>query len=304
MAFIKNRFRDFSIIDWISFLFLIIVTLFYFIAFPTTPYRWEYFVLLIALYLLLFTMSALRPAEGSTSGLKRFLMFLYPVIFLIAVFESFYMILPYFNPNHYDAFMAAADFKLLGVHPTVWIESFIHPVVTEILYFAYILYFPMPLVLAGWMYKKQMFNEISAIFLSFFICYYGAYISYFLIPVQGPRFHLASLQQVPLKGVLLSDTIRDLINMLEPNKLDAFPSLHAAIILLSMIAAKKYNRTLYRIFLPVAILITASLVYLRYHYVIDVVAGFVWAGISWHAGRYLYRRFCGGFSPHFYRKER
>ena len=304
MAFIKNRVRNFSIIDWINFLFLIIVTLFYLIAFPTTPYRWIYLVLLIALYLFLFVMSALRPAEGSASGLKRFLMFFYPVIFLIAAFESFYMILPYCNPERYDAFMAAVDFHLLGVHPTVWIESYIQPPVTETLYFAYILYFPMPLVLAGWMYGKQMFNEVAAIFLSFFICYYGAYISYFLVPVQGPRFHLAHLQHVPLDGIFFSETIRNLINILEPNKLDAFPSLHAAILLLSMIAAKKYNRTLYRIFLPVAILITVSLVYLRYHYVIDVVAGFTWAGISWFSGQYLYRRFCGRFPPHFYRKER
>jgi membrane-associated phospholipid phosphatase len=213
------------------------------------------------------------------------------------------MILPYVNTNRYDLLMSAIDLAMLGVYPTVWIEQFIRPVLTEILYFAYAFYFPMPLILVGWMYKKLMLKEIAKIFVIFFLCYYGAYISYFIFPVQGPRFFLIDMQSVPLDGIWISENIRNLINFMEPNKLDAFPSLHAAILLLTMLGSRKYNRVMYLVFLPIAILITISLVYLRYHYVIDVLVGFFWAVLCWYLGGKIFDKYQQKFIYHFSRES-
>jgi membrane-associated phospholipid phosphatase len=99
--------------------------------------------------------------------------------------------------------------------------------------------------------------------------------------------------------VFLAEPVRRLIDALEPNKLDAFPSLHAAILLVTMVAARAESRRLFRAFLPVAVGITVSLVYLGYHWVVDVVAGFLWAPFAIWLSGLLARRLEGRCPPHF-----
>jgi membrane-associated phospholipid phosphatase len=209
------------------------------------------------------------------------------------------MILPYFNSNQFDALMANVDLLMLGVHPTVWLESWTHPFLTEVLYIFYFFYFPMPLIIIGWMYKNGKVEDIERSFFIYCICYYGAYILYFLIPVQGPRFFMSALQSVSLDGYFLAEPIRELINVLEPNKLDAFPSLHAAILIVTMFITFRHNKTMFYYFIPVSVGITVSLVYLRYHYVIDVLAGFIWGGLSWTLADKIYKKNNHNFNFHF-----
>jgi membrane-associated phospholipid phosphatase len=195
--------------------------------------------------------------------------------------------------------MANIDHALLGVNPTVWIEQWAQPLLTDVLYLFYFFYFPMPLIMLGWMYAKGKLQEAEESFFLYLFCYYGAYILYFFIPVEGPRFYLNGLQNVALDGVVLSEPIRRLIDTLEPNKLDAFPSLHAAILTMTMLLTYRHNRKLFHAFIPCAIGITVSLVYLRYHYVIDVIVGFVWAIMSYQFAGKVYRSVRPALVPHF-----
>lgn len=299
MERIKRYFQNLSIIDLINLGFLGILFIILILAFNKTPYRYNLSFFYSGLLAFLFLLSRLRGPEQNESW-RIFIMFIYPVIFLFSIFESFFMLLPYFNSGRYDQIMANIDFSLLGVNPTVWIEQLVHPLLTEILYILYFFYFPMPLIVLGWMYKNGYFREIERSLFIFFICYFGAYISYFLIPVQGPRYFLADLQTVGLNGYILSEPIRNLINYMEPNKLDAFPSLHAAILLITMIVARRNNKKMYNFFIPVAVGITVSLVYLRYHYIIDVIVGFVWAVFVWLAGGKVYDKYKTNFNFHFW----
>ncbi|NOG46575.1 MAG: phosphatase PAP2 family protein [Calditrichaeota bacterium] len=209
------------------------------------------------------------------------------------------MILPYFNANRYDLLMSEIDFSMFGVNPTVWLESFTFPALTEILYLCYFIYFPMPFIILIWLYKKNMLVELESTIFAFFVCYYGAYVMYFFIPVMGPRFFLADIQTIELNGLLFSSAIKNLILALEPNKLDAFPSLHAAIVMVTMLAANKYNKKIFNILLPLAIAIIFSLTYLRYHYVIDIIAGLAWAVFSWFLAKKIFNYIGQTLSPHF-----
>ncbi len=80
-----------------------------------------------------------------------------------------------------------------------------------------------------------------------------------------------------LHGIFSADTIRDTLNALERFKQDAFPSGHTAVVLLVLYYAWHYVRGLFWVFLPVVIALIFSTVYLRYHYVIDVLAGILLA---------------------------
>src|SRR5205085_1117485 len=80
--------------------------------------------------------------------------------------------------------------------------------------------------------------------LALLVCYYGAYACYFALPALGPRFHLPALAAPPT-GVVLAEPIRRLIDVLEPNKLDCFPSLHAAILFVTMAVARRETPPLF-----------------------------------------------------------
>jgi membrane-associated phospholipid phosphatase len=158
----------------------------------------------------------------------------------------------------------------------------------------------MPLIILGYLFIKKMYVEIDKTMLFFFITYYGSYLLYFAVPALGPRFYepLVELQKVPLDGLLLTDIIRDTISSLEHNKFDAFPSLHTAISLATVIIIGQYRKKWLYFFIPILIGIFISLIYCRYHYFIDIIGGVVWTLISfWIVEKYYDKVFSKYFAP-------
>ena len=105
--------------------------------------------------------------------------------------------------------------------------------------------------------------------------YYISFIGYILFPAIGPRYTLAHLYSVLLEGSFLTDVVRDGLNALEQNKRDVMPSGHTQIALMVLYLAYRYERILFYPFFPLIVGLIVSTVYLRYHYVIDLVAGAV-----------------------------
>ena len=294
----KKIIKPLSIIDITNILFLALILIFYIATFGRTPYRIPLLIIYTVLFVYLFSAPRLRNDKAISNG-RRLLFFLYPVLFLIIIFETFYMILPYFNTLRFDALLDKADMFLLGVSPTLWAEQWAHPLLTDTLYFFYIFYFPMPFIILGWLYKKKKFMAMEKAFFIYLICYYSAYIIYFFIPAEGPRFFLQHLYTDNLNGYFLAGPVRTLVNTLEPNKLDAFPSLHAGILGVTMAVSYLNNKKIFYWFLPAAVGITVSLIYCRYHYFTDMLAGFLLAAFSVYAGQAIYVKIQRKFAAHF-----
>jgi membrane-associated phospholipid phosphatase len=227
------------------------------------------------------------------------IMFSYPVILFIVMYESMAALLPFFKELRYDVVIEMWDRKILGVSPTLWLQQFTGPVLTEMMYIFYFIYFPLPLVLVVYLMAKKKYAEAEQSIFTLFICYYGAYICYFFIPVTGPKYFLEQQYYIALDGLFLSEPIRHLIDFCEPSRLDCFPSLHAAILLVTLILALRFQRKMFYYFILAGTGILFSLIYLRYHYFTDVVAGAAWAAISVLLSRWLYQKFRHRFSFHF-----
>jgi membrane-associated phospholipid phosphatase len=71
-------------------------------------------------------------------------------------------------------------------------------------------------------------------------------------------------------------------NNLNPNPVAAMPSLHAAYPTLAFLALFSFKKKIGLLFLPYPFLVWLSVVYLGEHYVIDVIAGIIYA-----SGAYL-----------------
>jgi membrane-associated phospholipid phosphatase len=115
-----------------------------------------------------------------------------------------------------------------------------------------------------------------------------SYVCYLLLPGVGPRFTLHDFAALPheLPGLWLTDGLRFLINWgenisaamtnAEAMKVvtrDVFPSGHTEITLLTMLLAFKFKVRARWFILLVGSGLIFSTVYLRYHYVIDVIGG-------------------------------
>jgi membrane-associated phospholipid phosphatase len=216
-----------------------------------------------------------------------------PVLVVPVLFDSMGDIIPWVRPRTIDALLIKADQLFFGgSHPTVLLERFVHPLLTTALQFAYISYYPMAIILGGvlWVKKKETaFHE--AIF-GIILCFYLSYLGYLLFPAVGPRFTLAHLQTRDLAAGPLVTAIQETLNTLENTKTDAFPSGHTAVALMTLFYAWKYKeRILSAVLIPAIAGLVFSTVYLRYHYVIDVIAGFALTALTIYLAPPLYGRF-------------
>lgn len=299
----RSFFKKFSIIDYIDLFCLGIIIVFYILAFNKTPYKIQPLIHFIVLLGIVVLMSQLRSKNKFGSWQQVFNL-AYPAFFIVGMFETFFMILPYFNSTLFDELMAKIDFWIFGLNPTVWLEGWTHPVLTDLFYLFYIVYFPMPLFIIIWLLRKKMFNKVGEAVFIYSFTYFGAYFIYFLVPVQGPRFFLKDLQTISLEGIILAEPISKIIDFLEPNKLDAFPSLHTSVIMITMFICFRHHKKMFFAFTPIAVGILISLVYCRYHYFIDMFVGLVWAIFAYFLAVVLYSKFSHKFYFHFSQEEK
>ncbi len=266
-------------------LFLLIITLIH-----IDQIRGAY--LLISIYsLLMVTLSVLvylrRRNNGPLSVVINDIIF--PVIVVLLIFDSLGGLIKYINHTTYDQLLLRMDYLIFGCYPTVELERITTPVVTELMQFAYISYYFLPLILGITLKLERRESEFDFSLFLIILCFFISYIGYILFPALGPRYSIDHLQSIELRGVFLREKIDSLLNAIEGVKYDAFPSGHSGIALLVLYLSYRFKRRLFYIFLPVVIALLFSTVYLRYHYVVDVIGGVLLFLITVFAGEKMYR---------------
>jgi membrane-associated phospholipid phosphatase len=216
--------------------------------------------------------------------------------FALYVYLIYRAVLLVAGPVHsgrvFDGWLIAADRWLFGVDPTVWFARAAHPIVTEVLQLAYASFYLLPLAVAIEIYagaREWRFRQWA------FVCgcgFFASYVGYLVLPAVGPRFTLHELDATAreLPGLWLTPALRSFIDAgglvpvgaaaeealrLAPR--DAFPSGHTLVTLLSIAWAWRYRLRVRWVVTVAGLLLVLSTVYLRYHYVVDVLAGAVLA---------------------------
>jgi membrane-associated phospholipid phosphatase len=242
--------------------------------------------------------TAARPAGSPARlplGVARFVRGWYPVALIPITFTELRYLIPLVHPRDYDLELAAIDHRMFGVHPTVWLERWTWPPLTEALQISYATYYFLPIALGGVLWRKGWFDKYH--FWVFIVAFgfYVSYLGYMVVPAIGPRFlpQIKEAQTFPLTGVWLFDTIRTTLDEAEGITRDCFPSGHTEITLLVLYYARKFHRRTFWWLLPPGTMLIFSTVYLRYHYVIDILAGAVVAIAVALAARPIYRALGG-----------
>lgn len=196
-----------------------------------------------------------------------------PFAFCIAIYTNLHDTIHFANPHDVHDSLIAIDQWLFGVQPCVWAQQFVRPWLTEILSFCYMLFFLWSPLLASVLYFRGKKTEFRYTLASIILCFYAGYILYLLFPAVSPRITLEQMFTVQIDGTPIANATLSVVNVLPGHSRDAFPSLHTAVTLLTLLFAWKYARPVFWTILPFCLGLFVSTIYLRHHYFVDLVAG-------------------------------
>ncbi|GIV53929.1 MAG: hypothetical protein KatS3mg039_0447 [Candidatus Kapaibacterium sp.] len=216
----------------------------------------------------------------------RLLRFFYVIPMVYPMYQQSQQLVPSLHPHDYDALLIELDRMLFGVDPTHWIMRFAHPVLTEYLQVCYVSFYLLPIVVALSFFLQGRALTMLRFGRMIVFGFYVSYLAYFALPAIGPRFTLHDFARLDqeLPGLVLTPILRSLVNEgggIEPGEphpervvnRDCFPSGHTMMTLLTIVLAWRYRSTVRIPITVVGVSLIVATVYLRYHYVVDLIAG-------------------------------
>jgi len=227
--------------------------------------------------------------------------FWYPVPLIFLTFKEIYTMVKPIHEFDFDEILIDIDRLIFSADPTHVLFRIANPYMTELLQIVYATFFFLPVILGIHLLlqKRQLEFEYATfiIVLGFFLSYIG----YLIFPAIGPRFTLHDFDStnIELPGLFLTNILREVVNAgesipsgtLNPVEIvqrDVFPSGHTQMTLLVMWLSIKLNVKSKYFFIPNGLLLIFSTVYLRYHYVVDVIGGVIFMILTIWLGRFLF----------------
>jgi len=194
-------------------------------------------------------------------------------------------LLPVVNPGSLDHRLFALDHVLFGFEPAVWADQFVTPVTTEWFAFFYFCYF---LLLAAHIFpivfgaRDQLL--LGEFMLGMLIIVCVGHTGYILVPGFGPYRAMPHMFHHELPSGLWMDLVWSTVRSGGAMK-DIFPSLHTAgPCFIAMFSFRNRDRLPFRFTWPLITFFAANIIgatmFLRWHYVIDVIAGFTLATLA------------------------
>ena len=216
---------------------------------------------------------ARRPRLASALDAYRTML---PFVLCIAVYTNLHDTVRYVNPHDIHDTLVAIEGRLFGGQPVVWAEAWITRTRTEVFSVFYASFFLIApsTVLVIWLSARREVARDAL--LGIILCFYTGYVLYVIFPAAPPRLYMESLGmfKVDLRGGPIMDFQSALFRMMpEDASRAAFPSLHAGVSILSLVYAWRHARWYFPILLVVVTGLLLSTVYLRHHYVVDLIAG-------------------------------
>lgn len=234
---------------------------------------------------------ARRPAHRVLNFLRHF----YPVLLYTGFFRETGAVNRIFFTEYLDPMVIRWEQALFGCQPSVlfmarwpWLP------VSELFYAAYFSYYVMIAGVGLALFlrdRRQFFHYVSVVSFLFYVCY----AIYDVVPVIGPRVFFREIEGYSLPEELQALAVTDVYP--EAVKAGVFfkimawiyrvfeapgaalPSSHVAVAICTLGFSRRYLPRIRHVHAVAVVLLCASTVYCRYHYVVDVLAGVLTAAV-------------------------
>ncbi len=238
--------------------------------------------------------SPMKLLWGMLSDALNFVRDWSPFIILLAMYENTLYLVARVNHRLFDPYMFHLDKLIFGGHLDLWLQQFIRPGLTEWMSFNYDALYFYPVVIGMILYFMRRKRHFRNFMMAFIIAGWLGFIGYLIFPVIGPGNYYQNVYTVDLGAtngaqviaaqhsldkdkdmtfLRIARMINDKQSYAGYIPRNCFPSMHTAWAVISMIYSFLYLPLLFVfILIPLLSLILAT-IYLRFHYMVDVLAG-------------------------------
>lgn len=188
-----------------------------------------------------------------------------------------------------DARLANWDQLIFGFQPAIeFSKALPYALFSELMFMGYFSYYLMPLVILFIIFRKspEHIEEFGFVLITSFLIYYLYFI---LVPAVGPQFYF----DAPENSIEAQGVFGKTIKLIQENgevPTAAFPSSHVGIALVMMQWLNKHLKKDLKFFIPFVILLIFATVYIKAHYVVDVIAGILSAPLVYYVSERFYHK--------------
>lgn len=212
-----------------------------------------------------------------------------PFLFIAFIYENLHDIAGRVMQYDVASYMYKWDGFLFGIQPTIWAQKLYATWFTDVMSISYALYFAFPLVIMFFLSLSGRRRAFKHMVLCLSFCFVIGFLCYVFFPCSPPRYFMQELYTDPyrLSGIFLYNHLQGMWDGFSVISGGAFPSLHVGISSVALIYAYKYrnftrlNKFLWYLYIPMVTSLWFSTVYLRHHWVIDIIAGWLVAIVSY-----------------------
>jgi membrane-associated phospholipid phosphatase len=244
-------------------------------AIARTPWTWVFIpvsTVLIAVFVLY------RHSENrKLQIIARMARIMISFLLMMLVYKAVNFYISVFNPFDRDFALQHIDKVLFfGKMPSQWLEPIINPFLNWWMGLSYLSWFVLvyTTVVVLFFKSEQALREYAFTAL---LTFYLGYTVYAFVPAIGPIFTvhyskaIGGIPQMLVMGQTLLSR-------------DCFPSLHTGLSLVMVISVWRHHRAWSWLYIPMAVCIIFSTLYLRVHYGFDLIAGAALAIVTTQLG--------------------
>ena len=188
-----------------------------------------------------------------------------------------------------DASVIGLEKVVFGGQPTLWLQRFTTPGLTEWLMFAYVAYLPLYPATAVLLQVKRGDAAVERLFFTLALTNVVCDFAFILFPVAGPLFHMGGQYTVPLQGYFwtrLGEGMRVGLQFMG----GTIPSPHCACTTVMWLMTYRYYRPVFWVLSPLILSLYVSTFYCRYHYLTDSIVGIVVGALAFALAPFLMKR--------------
>ncbi|MEN8137270.1 MAG: phosphatase PAP2 family protein [Bacteroidota bacterium] len=273
-----------NIVDYSTISYLIITTLLIFSFFDEIKNPGSHLMIRVGFFSVLLLSAALRDYYRDRNF--NILLNLIPLAFL----GYFYNETADFNHlffENLDPYIAQIEFNIFSVQPSVVFSEILPNLwFSELMNFGYFSYyliiFSTPVLF--YFKKPELFTKVLFLILSSFYLFYFFFI---IIPVVGPQFYFeGAVGEFTPQGPF--GHLIKFIQEVGEVPTGAFPSSHVGISLILGYLIFKHLRQYFTSFLLLISILTISTIYIKAHYLLDVIAAFLITPLFYYISNKLY----------------
>jgi membrane-associated phospholipid phosphatase len=195
--------------------------------------------------------------------------------------------------GYQDLFFSHLEQSIFGCQPSLeFSKIFPQPWINELMHFGYFSYFILIFVVCLVIYNRDKRAANEAIFI-ILMSFYAYYFIFIILPVKGPEYYFFKPPHFVSENGYFFTRLLNFTQACGEKPTGAFPSSHVGVAMMLLYISWKNSKKLFFSILPVIIILCIATIYIKAHYVIDIIAGFLsfplltWASIKVY--RYLLR---------------